>query len=103
MTLFSVFLNVCLRLPAQKCMAETAPFCRAQNALSASFSKVNKVQRKGITTSAKNRPHHGFHLVDPSPWPALTRLCMLWLTVSLVLFFHQYAGAGTSLIGALIC
>lgn len=103
MTLFSVFLNVCLRLPAQKCMAETAPFWRAQNALSASFSKVNKVQRKGITTSAKNRPHHGFHLVDPSPWPALTRLCMLWLTVSLVLFFHQYAGAGTSLIGALIC
>lgn len=47
------------------------------------------------------RPHHGYHLVDPSPWPALTRFCLLWLTTSQVLFFHQYAGAATLLTGAL--
>ena len=42
-----------------------------------------------------SRPHHGYHLVDPSPWPAQTRLCIMWMLVSLVLVFHQYAGAAT--------
>lgn len=48
----------------------------------AGFSFANKMQKKGMQTNARNRPHHGYHLVDPSPWPALTRLCVLWLTVS---------------------
>jgi hypothetical protein len=54
-------------------------------------------QKKNMQTRVNAGPHHGYHLVDPSPWPALTALCMLWLTVSLVLFFHQYSGAGTIL------
>jgi hypothetical protein len=58
---------------------------------------------KSMSTHAKaERPHHGYHLVDPSPWPALTRLCMLWLTVSLVLFFHQFSGAATVVTAALL-
>jgi heme/copper-type cytochrome/quinol oxidase subunit 3 len=35
-------------------------------------------QKKSMQTQARTRPHHGYHLVDPSPWPALTRLCVLW-------------------------
>lgn len=57
--------------------------------------------RKRMHTDTQSRPHHGYHLVDPSPWPALTRLCLLWLTVSLVMFFHQYSGAATVQTGAL--
>ncbi len=45
-------------------------------------------------------PHHGYHQVDASPWPALTALCIQWLTVSAVMFFHQYNGAGTILLFA---
>ena len=59
--------------------------------------------RKNMQTRVNRGPHHGYHLVDPSPWPALTALCMLWLTVSAVRFFHQYAGAGTILLLALSC
>nr|AWV56963.1 cytochrome c oxidase subunit 3 [Pediastrum duplex] len=42
-------------------------------------------------------PHHPYHLVDPSPWPAFTSLCMLWLLVGLVLYFHKYSAGGTVL------
>lgn len=45
--------------------------------------------------STASRPHHGYHLVDPSPWPALTRFCLLFLTTSLVLCFHQYSGGAS--------
>jgi cytochrome c oxidase subunit 3 len=47
--------------------------------------------------------HHPYHLVDPSPWPVLTSFSALWLTISLVLWFHCYNNAGTLLIGALLC
>ncbi len=33
---------------------------------------------------------HKFHLVDPSPWPILTSVSLLFLAVGLVLFVHQY-------------
>nr|NP_057979.1 cytochrome oxidase subunit 3 [Tetradesmus obliquus]AAF72056.1 cytochrome c oxidase subunit 3 [Tetradesmus obliquus]CAB77708.2 cytochrome c oxidase subunit 3 [Tetradesmus obliquus]CAB90364.1 cytochrome oxidase subunit 3 [Tetradesmus obliquus] len=58
---------------------------------------VNGRSNKKLSTSSHglSRPHHGYHLVDPSPWPALTRLCVMWMLVSLVLVFHQYAGAPT--------
>lgn len=48
-------------------------------------------------------PHHGYHLVDPSPWPALTRFSIMWTMISLVLYFHQYAGAGTLALVAILC
>ena len=60
-------------------------------------------EKKSMHTRGNSAPHHGYHQVDPSPWPALTALCILWLTISLVLFFHQYSGAGTILIQALSC
>lgn len=56
---------------------------------------------KPMSSASTSRPHHGYHLVDPSPWPSLTRFCLLWLTVSLVLYFHQFAYAGSLLIMAL--
>lgn len=60
-------------------------------------------QKKKMQTRVNTGPHHGYHIVDPSPWPAQTALCILWLTVSLVLFFHQYSGAGTIQTLALSC
>lgn len=46
--------------------------------------------------------HHGYHLVDPSPWPALTSFCMLCLTLSLVMYFHKYPAGGLLLSFALL-
>lgn len=60
-------------------------------------------QKKNMQTGANRGPHHGFHLVDPSPWPAQTAQCIQWLTVSAVMFFHGYAGAGTIQTMALSC
>lgn len=51
------------------------------------------------TTSVKTHP---YHLVDPSPWPALTSLSALWLAIGLVLYFHKYSSGGTVLLGALV-
>jgi len=39
-----------------------------------------------------NRQRHGFHLVDPSPWPLIGSLSGLTTTFGGVLYFHGYAG-----------
>lgn len=57
--------------------------------------RADKKFSSAAASHGASRPHHGYHLVDLSPWPALTRLCLLWLTSSMVLVFHQYAGAPT--------
>ena len=33
---------------------------------------------------------HSWHLIDPSPWPLLTALGAFTITLSLVLFMHNY-------------
>jgi cytochrome c oxidase subunit 3 len=33
---------------------------------------------------------HGFHLVDPSPWPFFSAISVLMLTFGAVMFFHGY-------------
>ncbi len=35
---------------------------------------------------------HPYHLVDPSPWPAIGAVAALVLTGGLVLYMHEYAG-----------
>jgi len=37
---------------------------------------------------------HGFHLVDPSPWPLVAAFSALMLTFGGVLFMHGYNGGG---------
>lgn len=66
---------------------------------------VTKTSNPRMMTSAVHHdvPHHPYHLVDPSPWPMLTRLCALWLAVGLVLSFHKYAAASTVYTFAMIC
>nr|AIK66587.1 cytochrome c oxidase subunit 3 [Rotundella rotunda] len=54
-------------------------------------------EKKGNFSSTYGRPHHPYHLVDPSPWPILTSLSILWMMLGFVLFFHKYAAAGTVL------
>lgn len=73
-------------------------FIKNKNTTNSLFS-----QKKNMQTGVNTGPHHGYHLVDPSPWPAQTALCILWLTVSAVMFFHGYAGAGTIQTVALSC
>jgi hypothetical protein len=43
--------------------------------------------------------NHGFHLVDPSPWPILTLFSVLMLTLGTVLYMHGYAGGLLSKFG----
>lgn len=66
-----------------------------------SFQKIRFVQKRARTTNTSQVGHHPFHLVDPSPWPALTSFSALWLTIGLVLYFHKYNAGGTILLGAL--
>ena len=43
---------------------------------------------------------HGFHLVDPSPWPLIAAFSALMLTFGGVMFFHGYINGGfTSFFG----
>lgn len=37
---------------------------------------------------------HSWHLIDPSPWPLLTALGAFTITLSLVLFMHNYYNGG---------
>lgn len=38
--------------------------------------------------------YHAFHLVDPSPWPAIGAFASLGLTVGGVMYFHSYQFGG---------
>ena len=40
----------------------------------------------------KNNQKHGFHLVDPSPWPIISAFSTLFMTFGGVCFMHGYAG-----------
>jgi len=40
----------------------------------------------------QNNQQHGFHLVDPSPWPLIAAFSALMFTFGLVLYMHGYAG-----------
>jgi cytochrome c oxidase subunit 3 len=48
-------------------------------------------------SSETHAQHHPYHLVDPSPWPALGSLAGFSLTSGLVLFMHEHA-IGTPII-----
>lgn len=51
------------------------------------------MNRRSFATHAQHQ-HHPYHLVDPSPWPAMTSLSILWLAIGLVLYFHKYQAGG---------
>ena len=50
----------------------------------------------------RNNQTHGFHLVDPSPWPLISAFGALMLTFGGVLYMHGYAG-GASLVSYGLC
>ena len=50
-----------------------------------------------INSSIFNK-NHPYHLVDASPWPAMTSLSVAVVTLGLVLYFHRYANAGWVLV-----
>lgn len=64
-------------------------------------TQINFATAASVSSAAVR--HHPYHLVDPSPWPLLTSLSVLWLAIGLVLYFHQYRSAAIVLLGALIC
>lgn len=67
-----------------------------------SLFKNGKTGTRLLSSSATSVKTHPYHLVDPSPWPALTSLSALWLAIGLVLYFHKYSAGGTVLLGALL-
>jgi hypothetical protein len=40
----------------------------------------------------RNNQRHGFHLVDPSPWPLIAAFSALMVTFGGVLYMHGYVG-----------
>ena len=45
-----------------------------------------------MTNSTLNRQIHGYHLVDPSPWPLIAAFSALSTTFGGVLYMHGYKG-----------
>ena len=45
-------------------------------------------------TYTKTAQRHGFHLVDPSPWPLVASMAALAMTTSGVQYMHGYTGGG---------
>jgi cytochrome c oxidase subunit 3 len=43
---------------------------------------------------SKTEQRHGFHLVDPSPWPLTTSLSLLTMAVGGIMYVHTYQGGG---------
>ena len=43
-------------------------------------------------TIIRNNQRHGYHLVDPSPWPLISAFSALMLTFGGVLYMHGYSG-----------
>ena len=52
--------------------------------------------------SAAHEQKHPYHLVDPSPWPAVGTIAAFVLTVGAVLFMHEYTGAWLMILGFLL-
>jgi heme/copper-type cytochrome/quinol oxidase subunit 3 len=53
-------------------------------------------------TYTKTEQRHGFHLVDPSPWPFFTSIAALAMTTAGVQYMHGYSGGGFTLICSFI-
>lgn len=50
----------------------------------------------------KHNPNsHGFHLVDPSPWPFFAAMAALFITFGFVMYLHGYSHGAFSLLGLL--
>lgn len=62
---------------------------------------TNKVENNAVSYAVV-RPEHPYHRVPRSPWPFLASLGALWLTLGLVLYFHQYNRGGTVVVGGLL-
>jgi hypothetical protein len=45
-------------------------------------------------TYTRTAQRHGFHLVDPSPWPLVSAFAALAMTTSGVQYMHGYSGGG---------
>lgn len=77
------------------------PVAPSQASSNASGLGVKQTNTKRFQSSRAS-PHLAFHILDPSPWPQYTSLCMLTLAVGLVLYFHKYRMGGTVLLLQLI-
>jgi cytochrome c oxidase subunit III len=49
---------------------------------------------------AHTKPNHDYHLVDPSPWPAVGSVAAFLMAVGLILWMHQASPAAPFIFGA---
>ena len=45
-----------------------------------------------LNVTYKNNQKHPFHLVDPSPWPFVTSIGALSMTIGFAMYAHSYSG-----------
>jgi len=48
-----------------------------------------------ILKTNRNNQKHGYHLVDPSPWPLISAFSALMFTFGTVMYFHGYIGGNS--------
>jgi cytochrome c oxidase subunit 3 len=49
---------------------------------------------------AHAKPHHDYHLVDPSPWPAIGAVSAFIMAVGLIMWMHHLSGFAPIIFGA---
>lgn len=54
------------------------------------LSSVSSATKKGYRSVALDKDIHGYHLVEPSPWPILAAFSAFVFTFGFVLFVHKY-------------
>lgn len=52
--------------------------------------------------SAHEKPIHGYHLVDPSPWPFVTAISALMTTIGAAMYMHSFIGGDLLLLSGVV-
>ena len=58
-----------------------------------------KVEKMTMADAAHAKPHHDYHLVNPSPWPAIGATSAFITAVGLILWMHQIVGYAPLILG----
>lgn len=63
---------------------------------------MTSLTSKNTAQVAKSSENHPFHIVDPSPWPAVMSVCLFDFLSGAVLYMHNYKGGYISMLIGLV-
>ncbi len=63
-------------------------------------SRGVKVEKMTMADAAHAEPHHDYHLVNPSPWPAIGATSAFFVAVGAILWMHEMVAYAPVIMGA---